>query len=361
MRSTLGTFPTRAAKLTLAAGAGLAAKEAISRRREADLTGQVALITGGSRGLGLAIARELAAEGCRLAICARDTDQLERIAAELRDSGAEVITITCDVGHQDEVEAMVAQGIDHYGHIDLLFTVAGEVAIGQARDMELEDIRRAMDVMFWGIVYPVLAVLPSMRERGYGRIAAVTSIGGKIAVPHMLSYSAAKFAAVGFTEGLSAELASEGIHVTTLAPGLMRTGSHLHARFKGSDAQQEGDYAWFSAGASQPLAARADRAARIMVRAVKRGETERIQTLPFSLAARFHGVAPALTIRLMRVANAVLPSHDARPGDISIQPGEDIEQRLDSTLQRAATVLGKEAAEAFRQPPATESAASGEG
>lgn len=249
---------------------------------------------------------------------------------------------------------MVAQVLDHYGHIDLLFTVAGEVAIGRAQDVELKDIRRAMDVMFWGVVYPVLAVLPSMRERGQGRIAAVTSIGGKLAVPHMLSYSAAKFAAVGFTEGLSAELANEGIHVTTLAPGLMRTGAHLQAMFKGSDAQQEGDYAWFSAGASLPLAARADHAARIMVRAVKRGETERIQTLSYSLAARFHGVAPALTVRLMRVANSLLPSHDARPGEISILPGEMVEERLDSTLQRAATVLGKEAAEAFRQPPASE-------
>jgi NAD(P)-dependent dehydrogenase (short-subunit alcohol dehydrogenase family) len=354
MRTRYGTLPTRAAKLSLLAGIGLGAKEVIARRREADLTGQVALITGGSRGLGLAIARELAAEGCRLAICARDADQLDRVAAELRSSGAEVITIPCDVGHEDEVAGMVAQVIAHYGHIDLLFTVAGEVAIGQARDMELEDIRRAMDVIFWGVVYPVLAVLPSMRARGQGRIAAVTSIGGKIAVPHMLSYSAAKFAAVGFTEGLSAELASEGIHVTTLAPGLMRTGSHLHARFKGNDAQQEGDYAWFSAGASMPLAARADRAARIMVRAVKRGETERIQTLPFSLAGRFHGVAPALTVRLMRVANALLPSHDAQPEDITTGPGEVVEKRLDSALQRAATVLGKEAAETFRQPPATE-------
>jgi NAD(P)-dependent dehydrogenase (short-subunit alcohol dehydrogenase family) len=328
---------------------GLTCRELVARTREADLSGQVALITGGSRGLGLAIARELAQQQCRLALCARDSDELERAAEELRASGGEVLPIVCDVGIETDVTAMVSQVVAHYGRIDLLFTVAGVIEVGQFNDLDLDDFRSAMDVMFWGTLYPIVAVLPGMRARKYGRIAAITSIGGKISVPHLLSYSSAKFATVGLTEGLSAELARDGIHVTTIIPGLMRTGSHVNAWFKGNEAQQRGDYIWFSLGATSPMAARADRAARTIVRSVKRGEVERIFTLPFSLASRFHGIAPAATIRLMRLANAFLPSHAPLPGEVSTQRGEVVENLLDSKAHRVATTLGRRAEGAFNQ------------
>ena len=351
MRNPRDTMQKRVVGLSVSIASVLALREIVARSREADLSGQVALITGGSRGLGLAIARELAGQECRLAICARDAAELERAAADLRASGAEVLTVVCDVGVEQDVTAMVEQVTAHYGHIDLLFTVAGEIQVSQSQDLELEDFRRAMDVMFWGALYPIHAVVPGMRARQYGRIALITSIGGVISVPHLLSYTAAKFAATGLGEGLSAELSRDGITVTTFVPGLMRTGSHIHARFKGSDTQQRGDYTWFSLGAATPVAASAARAARNVVQAVKRGEAERIFPFQFGLASRFHGVAPATTVRLMRVANTLMPGNDTPPGETTTRPGSVVETELDSSLHRAATTLGRKAEAEFNQRP----------
>ncbi len=349
-----------AAGASLLGAAALAGRELLARRQEADLAGQVALITGGSRGLGLAIARELAQEGCRLAICARDAEELDTAARELRNSGTEVLPIVCDVTIESDVDALVSQAEEHYGRIDLLITVAGLIEVSQAEDLEVDDFREAMDVMFWGTLYPILAVVPGMRARRYGRIAAITSIGGKISVPRLLSYSSAKFAAVGLTEGLSVELAQDGIHVTTIVPGLMRTGSHIQAEFTGSDAQREANYGWFSLGASSPLSARADRAARIVVRSIKRGESERIFTFPYSLASRLHGLAPATTIRLLRLVDALLPTHPAQPGDVSTESGRELERHVDSFAHKVGTALGREAETAFNQRGGDDSPSEGD-
>ena len=337
--------------LPLAGALGLACvgSEVIARLREADLTGQVALITGGSRGLGLALARELASEGCRLAICARDADELQRAADDLRSRGAEVLTVNCDVAIRAHVDEMVDEVIAHYGQIDLLFTVAGIIEVGRLDLLDVQDFRRTMDIMFWGTLYPILAVLPGMRDRHYGRIATITSIGGKISVPHLLPYSAAKFAAAGLSEGLSAELMDEGIHVTTIVPGLMRTGSHLAAEFRGDADRQRREYQWFALGATSPLATRADRAARIIIRAVKRGETERTFPLIFDLASRVHCVAPATTIRLLRVIDRLLPSGNVSAGDVATARGMAVEERIDLPAWKAVTALGRDAADAFNE------------
>ena len=344
-------------KIGTAVVAGLAGKELLARAREADLTGQVALVTGGSRGLGIAIARELAAAGCRLAICARNTEELEFAASELRANGTEVVAITCDVVNEDEVNAMVEEVLAHYGQIDLLFTVAGIIEIGPVETHTIAHYRQAMDVMFWGTLYPIMAVLPGMRARRSGRIATITSIGGRLSVPHLLPYSAAKFAATGLSEGLAAELANDGIKVTTVIPGLMRTGGHLQAQFAGSDRQQHQDYVWFALGGTSPLVPDAARSARIIVRAVRRGDPVCTFSLPFSLASRFHGLAPATTVRLMRLADALLPSHTAdQPEPTS--PGKALDPSIDLPGFRFATTLGRKAAHSFNQhagddPPAT--------
>ena len=329
-----------------ALAAGVTGRELVARWREADLTGQVALVTGGSRGLGLAIARELAANGCRLALCARTESELNAAAAELRAAGTEVFTTVCDVADEASVNAMVEAVLAHYGQIDLLVTNAGIVEIGPVADLELADFQEAMDVMFWGTLYPILAVVPGMRARGAGRIATITSIGGRLAVPHMLPYTAAKFAAVGLSEGLAAELAQDGIQVTTVSPGLMRTGGHLQAQFRGSGEQQRKDYVWFALGGTSPLVPDATRSARIIVRAVKRGAAECTYTLPFWLASRFHGLAPATTVRLMRLANAVLPSTPEGEPEAT-RPGKQIDPEIGLPGFRLATILGRRAACAY--------------
>ena len=180
----------------------------------------MALVTGGSRGLGLLIARELATEGCRVAICARDAEELRRAEEDLRAHGAAgPLVLVCDVTDQAQVERLVAEVQARLGPIDVLVNDAGIISVGPAETMHVQDYADAMAVMYWGVVYPTLAVLPRMLARRRGRIVNITSIGGKVAVPHLLPYCTANFSAVGFSEGLRAELRGKGVTVTTIAPG----------------------------------------------------------------------------------------------------------------------------------------------
>ncbi|HKP13890.1 MAG TPA: SDR family NAD(P)-dependent oxidoreductase [Blastocatellia bacterium] len=294
-------------KLLLAAvgaGAFFAARALFRQVNAYSFRDRVVLITGGSRGLGLLIARELAREGARLAICARDEGELQRAQAELSQS-AEVIAIPCDVGDRRQVEAFVEAAEQHFGHIDLLINNAGTISVGPMDVMTVEDYEHAMRVHFWGPLNATLAVLPEMKRRGEGRIVNVSSIGGKISVPHLLPYSASKFALVGLSEGLRAELAKDGIVVTTVCPGLMRTGSPRNANFKG---QNEAEYAWFKISDSLPLTAiNARRAARQIVEAARRGDAEVVLTVQAKAAALFHGVFPGLTADLLGLVNQLLP------------------------------------------------------
>jgi len=330
-------------------GAALAVREAIGTAREVDLNGQVALITGGSRGLGLALARELADQGCRLAICARDEDELMRAGKDLEQRGAEVLAVRCDVADQADVGRMVAAVEAEFGQVDVLICNAGVMQVGQVDSMELEDFRQAMDIMYWGALYPILAVLPAMRARKRGRIAVITSIAGKISVPRMLPYSPAKSAAIGLAEGLRAELASDGITVTTIVPGLMRTGSYLNAYFSGDEEGRETHYRLFTPLSNLPLiTASTDGAARAFVRAIRRGAVEHIYPPQYGLVSRLHGIAPALTIQTLSVADRLLPA--SGDSETTVR-GSTIERRIDSPLWRALTALGRRGAVRFFQRP----------
>src|SRR5215211_2397982 len=264
-----GRLPMGFMRTTLLAGGALLAAREIRRRiAPADLRGQKALVTGGSRGLGLLISRELARAGCDVTICARDADELERARDDLIRFGRRVDTVICDVSDRIQVNRVVGQVTARFGQIDILVNNAGIIQVGPLENQTIDDFQMAMDVMYWGVVHPTLAVLPQMRARQAGRIVNVTSIGGKLGVPHLLPYSSAKFAAVGFSEGLAAEVAKDGITVTTIVPGLMRTGSHLRALTKG---QHEVEYGLFSLCASLPLISMdAERAAEQVVQALRR-------------------------------------------------------------------------------------------
>jgi NAD(P)-dependent dehydrogenase (short-subunit alcohol dehydrogenase family) len=345
--------------LLLAGGAAVLGREVLRRATAADLQGQVALVTGGSRGLGLLVSRELARAGCRLAICARDADELDRARADLITFGGRVETFVCDVSSQDDVARMVEAATDRLGQIDILVNDAGIIQVGPLENQTIDDFRLAMDVMYWGLVYTSFAVLPQMRARRSGRIVNVTSIGGKMSVPHLLPYSSAKFAAVGFSEGLAAEVAKDGIAVTTIVPGLMRTGSHLHAVTKG---QHEAEYGWFAPGASLPVISMdAERAAKQVVDAIRCGDSVRFLGLPAVLASRFHGLFPGTTVELLGLVNRLLPGPDARSR--GTMPGYQARDRLDSWLIETATTLGRRAAERFNEttPTARERASTGTG
>jgi NAD(P)-dependent dehydrogenase (short-subunit alcohol dehydrogenase family) len=325
---------------------GVVAREVLARDREANLYGTVALITGGSRGLGLALSRELHRQGCRLAICARDQTELEEARTDLARSGAEVLAVPCDVADPAQVAAMIEAVTRHYGRIDILVNNAGIMVVAPLETLTRADFERVMAINFWGVLNPTLEVLPGMRTRGSGRIVNITSIGGKISVPHLLPYTCAKFAAVGLSEGLRAELADTGISVTTVVPGLMRTGSHLHAEFGG---EQQAEYRWFALNASAPypIAVGANRAARIIVRATKRGQAECTYPVSAVVAARLSGLLPGTTTNALTLVDRFLP----RPplAAVGTSSGATIEADLDSPLLRAATVLGRAAAEEYKQ------------
>jgi NAD(P)-dependent dehydrogenase (short-subunit alcohol dehydrogenase family) len=341
-----GSRTSERALLTGAAlGLGIVAREALSRLTEANLTGQVALVTGGSRGLGLLIARELARQGCAVAICARDQQELDFATQYLVQNGANVFSQPCDVTDREAVQRLVEAVTGQYGRIDILVNNAGVIQVGPARVMELEDYQQALNVMYWGVVYPTLAVLPQMLDRRDGRIVNITSIGGKVSVPHLLPYSSAKFAAVGFSEGLAAELKRDGVKVTTVVPGLMRTGSHLHALFK---SQQELEFGMFSLLATLPLVSiDAERAARQIVMALRRAESERILTVPANIAACLHGLFPGATVNLLGLVNRLLPGPD-RHG-LESKSGGEIKAELNSPLFNTLTGWGESAARRFNQ------------
>ena len=334
--------------VTLGAGLAVATvtRRTLDRLSEESLRGEVALITGGSRGLGLALARELAGEGCRLAICARDGAELERARTDLTSTGAEVLTVVCDVRDQGQVAVMVAEVTEHFGRIDLLINNAGIITVGPVATMTAEEFARAMETDFWGVLYPTLAVLPQMRERRRGRIVTITSVGGKISMPHLLPYNSAKFAAVGFSEGLHAELAPEGIVVTTVVPGEMKTGSHLHAEFGG---EREKEYRWFALGASSPLTISADRAARTIVRGIKRGTADLTFPISAKLAARLNGLFPGVTAGALTAIARLLPG--TGDGSRGMETGAAVEAGMDAPIFETATALGRAAAERFNQFP----------
>lgn len=341
-------MPGKAIVGTAVLATALAARAVLTRRDEADLSGQVALITGGSRGLGLALADELTAQGCRLVLCARDAAELDRAAERLRASGADVLTVVCDVTDRTQVAAMVQQALDRYGTIDVLVANAGIITVAPVQALTLEDFDRVMAVNFEGGLNTVMAVMPTMERQGRGRIAVISSIGGKVSVPHLLPYSCAKFAAAGFAAGLRAEVAGSGITVTTAFPGLMRTGSHLQAEFGGD---RTGEYGWFSLGASAPypVASSAERAARLIVGAVRRGDAECIFPFTTLLAARSSSLFPAATASVLARVNQILPVTTVAPGQNRFVKGAEIRDDAPNPVRDAATVLGTRAAETLNQ------------
>jgi NAD(P)-dependent dehydrogenase (short-subunit alcohol dehydrogenase family) len=301
-------FMSAAGRMALGAGAigaGIAGRSWMRQRRTIDLYGRVVLITGGSRGLGLVMARHFAAEGAKLVLCARTESDLERAAEELRQDGAEVLTVRCDVADRTQVRNLIRRANEHFGRIDVLVNNAGVIAAGPLETQTIQDFEMAMDIMYWGVVYPTLEVLPQMKERQSGRIVNITSLGGKISVPHLLSYNSAKFAAVGFSEGLTAEVAKDGIRVTTVVPGVMRTGGHVNAWFKG---QHKQEYAIFSITSSMPVTSvPAERVAQRVIEAVKVGDPEITPSFHARFASRVNGLMPGTTTSVLGLVNRVLP------------------------------------------------------
>jgi NAD(P)-dependent dehydrogenase (short-subunit alcohol dehydrogenase family) len=292
-------------KLASAVSSILLVQRAVRSRRTIDLAGKVVVITGGSRGLGLVLARTLVERGARIAICARDADELARARRDLEQLGGEVWSAPCDVTERDDVLRFIAGVEDDFGPIDVLVNNAGIIQVGPLELMIEDDFERALAINLRGPLHAMLAVLPAMRRRKAGRIVNITSIGGKLAMPHLAPYSTSKFALVGLSEAMRAELVKDGIYVTTVCPGLMRTGSPRHALFKG---HHQAEYAWFKAADSLPVTSvSAETAAAQIVRGFARGDAVVTISLQARLASLVHGVAPGLVQEVLGVVARFLP------------------------------------------------------
>jgi NAD(P)-dependent dehydrogenase (short-subunit alcohol dehydrogenase family) len=297
----------------------LFAARAWRRRDDYDFGGKSVVITGGSRGLGLVMAREFADEGARVTLIARDDAELARAAEDLRarQPFVDVLTISADIRRRYDAERAIAEVIGHFGRVDVLINNAGIIQVGPIDHMTLADYEDAMNTHFWGPLYLIVAALPHMRRQGEGRVVNVTSIGGRVSVPHLVPYSASKFALVGLSDGLRVELARDNIIVTTVCPGLMRTGSPVNAMFKG---QRPHEYAWFAIADSLPLASvNAERAARQIVDACRRGDAELVITAQAKIAILARTLAPELFADVMTMINRLLPGpvpggNEARKG-----------------------------------------------
>lgn len=330
---------TSTALIAAAAGAGaLLALRALARGRRAfDFRGKVVLVTGGSRGLGLELSRELAAAGARLAICARDPGELRRARQELEASGARVLALECDVTDRGAVDTTIATVEAHFGSVEVLINNAGVIEVGPLETMTLADFEEAMRTHFWGPLYTTLAVLPGMRERRGGRIVNISSIGGKIGVPHLVPYCASKFALAGLSEAMRAELVKDNVFVTAVYPGLMRTGSPRNAFFKG---QHRAEYAWFAIADALPVTAMHSRsAARQILAAARRGDSEVILSIQAIAAVRIKQLFPELTADVLAAIDRFLPG----PGGIGARRalGKDSESGL---APSPLTALGDRAA-----------------
>ncbi|MFN2508171.1 MAG: SDR family NAD(P)-dependent oxidoreductase [Chthoniobacterales bacterium] len=281
--------------------------------REFSFAGKVCVITGGSRGLGLILARQICAEAGRVALLARDVEELRRAHDDAVNYGGEVIIVPCDLLDRAQTEEALRNVIRHFGRIDVLINNAGIIEVGPLEHMTREDFERAMQLHLWAPFTLMWEVIPHMRECGGGRIVNITSIGGKIAVPHLAAYCASKFALVGLSDSVRAELARDRIFVTTVAPGMMRTGSHVNAKFKGN---HEAEFAWFAISNSMPLISiKAERAAAQILDACRRGRPELTLTLAARAAIIGNALFPSLTGYLMNLTNRLLPSATDSSGD----------------------------------------------
>lgn len=316
----------------------------LASKRRMNFSGRRVLVTGGSRGLGLILAAEFARRGARVTICARDEAELRRAKASVRQwTAADIETIPCDVT-QDAQVARLASAFERRDEApDVVANVAGVIQVGPLEIMSMQDFHNAMNVNFWGAVNVIMAFLPMLVKKRNGRILNVTSIGGVVPVPHLMPYTCSKFAMVGWSQGLGVELRKYGILVTTVVPGLMRTGSFVNAMFKG----RSSEYGWFSLGATAPvISLNAIRAAQRMIEALARGKAFAVIGAPARILRAVFLVAPGAMTNVMAFANRWIMPAPPRSGSFwgrgapeRAVPGRQFQHHEKSVLGRVAAAF----------------------
>lgn len=309
---------------------------------------QSVVITGGSRGLGFALAKELLREGAFVTILARDPVELQKAHMELVQlQRGRVNSVVCDVTDTPKLEAALRQAADTFDGIDLLINNAGSITVGPWETMQQEDFEAQMKLHVYAPMNAIRIALPFLRQPYSGkRIVNICSMGGRVAVPHMVPYDTSKFALAGFSQGVGAELASENISVTTIYPGLMRTGSPIQAVFKGN---HEKEFAWFQTGDVFPfLSTSALESAQAIVEAARERRWELMPSTPAKVRMTLATFFPELMGAAMGWVSSLMPKGKSRV----YKTGAQSRQLFDSSrLTKAFVERAHEAERELNQTP----------
>jgi short-subunit dehydrogenase len=252
---------------------------------------KVVVITGGSSGIGKALASEFGARGSKVVITGRNRDALEDTARDLKEKGVEVLTIVADVAEPDDNKRMAEEIVRLFGRIDVLINNAGVSMRAIFEEVDPEVIRKVMDINFYGAVYATKYCLPEI-IKNKGSIVGISSIAGFRGLPARTGYSASKFALNGFLESLRTELLNSGVHVLTACPGF--TASNIRKRSLKKDGSIQGE----SPRAEERMMTAEECAAHIYRATVRRKRTL-VLTAQGRLVVFLNKWLPALTDRLV--------------------------------------------------------------
>lgn len=313
--------------------------------------GKTVGITGGSRGLGLALAKNFLLDGASVHLIARDSAELEKAREILQQFGpAENIhLVPCDITIRAELTNAVTKIYRTSACIDLWINDAGAILVGPFDSMTMEDFDAQMRLHLYANIQATQELLPIFRRQKQGQIVNICSLGGRVAIPHMLPYDTSKFALAGFSQGITAELAQDNISVTTVFPATLRTGSPLQALFKG-DMQKE--FAWFANADVMPgLSMDADEAAKAILEAAREQRTELILPALGRLRLLAEVLLPELMAVSMSALNQILPQKNS----LEMKTGAELKTK-DSYLFSALKDTQDQAEKKWNQSPKTNAA-----
>jgi len=209
---------------------------------ELELTDKIACVTGGSRGIGREIVRALAAEGCRVAFCARNAVDVETLEGSLRAEGHEALGVTADVAVEGGAAGFLQSAGERWGGLDLLVLNAGASFGGGLLETPVDDWRRTFDLNVFQLADAIRASVPLMKRRGAGSIVIVSSISGRKPVRRRAQYAAAKAAAIQLASSLALELAPENIRVNSVSPGSILVPNGGWDRYRAEHPQEFADF-----------------------------------------------------------------------------------------------------------------------